>query len=37
MLETLEITYDALINAGKHVTSNIASARNQQYTKDSVF
>jgi len=34
---TLEMTSDALTNAGKHVTSNNACARCQRYTDDSVF
>ena len=34
---TLELTSNALTNAGKHVTSNIACAHSQQNTKDSVF
>ena len=34
---TLEMMYHALINAGKHVTSNIPCAWSQRYTKDSVF
>ena len=33
----LEMTSDAPTNAGKHVTSNIASGHNQRYTKDSNF
>jgi len=33
----LEMTHDARQNGGKFVTSNIASARNQRYLKDSVF
>ena len=37
MDKTLEMTTDAPTNAGKHVTSNIASARSQRYTTDSVF
>jgi len=28
---------DALTNAGNHVTSNIACARSQQYTKDLII
>jgi len=32
---TLEMTSDAPTNAGKHVTLNIACARNQRHTKDS--
>ena len=31
----LELNYDAPTNAGKRVASNMASARNQRYTKDS--
>jgi len=33
----LEITSDAPTNAVKCVTSNIASARKQRYTKDSII
>jgi len=33
----LEMTSDALTNAGKHVTSDIACAHSQQNTNDSVF
>jgi len=33
----LEMMSDAPTNAGGHVMSNIASAHNQRYTKDSVF
>jgi len=32
-----EMMSDAPTNVGKHVTSNIASARSQCYTQDSVF
>jgi len=31
------LTLDAPTNVGKHVTSNIAGARSQRNTKDSVF
>ena len=34
---TLERTFNAPTNAGERVTSNIACACSQQYTKDSVF
>jgi len=35
--KTFEMTSDGPTKAGKRVSSNIASARNQQYIKDSVF
>jgi len=34
---TLEMMFGAPTNAGMHVTSNIACAHCQRYTKDSVF
>ena len=37
MDRTLEMTCDALTNAGKHITSNVESVQSQWYTKDSVF